>query len=103
EPRVVHSSVGIFKAFAIAALERRAGWMNAKVDRARCRQPPSPADMIVEEEPEPQQPARPQAIAIREDEAHRADDVGGDAPQSLALFQRLAHQRKFIMFQISKA
>src|SRR3546814_12151749 len=76
--------------------------MPPKVDRARRGQFPAPPDMVVEEQPEPQQPARPQPVAIRQDEAQRMDDVRRDAPQDFALFQRLAHKAEFIMLQIAQ-
>src|SRR3546814_15697151 len=53
----VDPAVQIFETADIARLERRAGGMLAKVDRARRGQHLPPADMVVEEQPEPQQPA----------------------------------------------
>src|SRR3546814_8892091 len=59
--------------------------------------------MVVQEQPEPQQPAWAQSVAIGQDEAQRLDDVRGDTPQDFALLQRLAHQREFIMFEIAQS
>src|SRR3546814_20332309 len=77
----VCSSDLIFETVDIDALKRCARDMPPKVDRARRGQFPAPPDMVVEEQPEPQQPARPQPVAIRQDEAQRMDDVRRDAPQ----------------------
>src|SRR3546814_1681339 len=63
EPRVVYRRVRIFETVDIDALKRCARDMPPKVDRARRGQFPAPPDMVVEEQPEPQQPARPQPVA----------------------------------------
>ena len=62
------------------------------IDALRCRKPLPPPDMVIEEQPEPEQPARAQAGAVGQDEAQRPDDVRRDAPQHLPLGQGLAHQ-----------
>ena len=59
--------------------------------------------MVVEEEAEAQQPGRAQARVMRQDETQGADDVGRDAPEDLALDQRLADQPELVIFEIAQA
>jgi len=103
QPRIVHPAVRIFKAGAETGGERRACRVAAEVHRARRGQQAAPADVIVEEQPQPQQPARAQALHVRQDEAQRVDDVRGDGPQRLPLGQRFAHQRELVVLQIAQA
>ena len=58
--------------------------------------------MIVQEQPQPDQPGRTQTLVVRQHEAHRPGDVRGHAQQHLALDQRLAHQPEFVIFQIAQ-
>jgi len=102
QPRIVDPAVRIFEAMHILRLERRARRVPPQVDRARRGKLSAPADMVVEEQAEPQQPARAQPVAIGQHEAQRPDDVRRDAPQYLAFLQRLAHQAEFIMLQIAQ-
>src|SRR3546814_1594569 len=85
-------AVRIGVAVAEAGLERRAGGMAAKIERRGARQRRAAAEMIVDEQPEPQHPARPQPLAIGQDETHRVDEMRRDSPQPLAFLQGLAHQ-----------
>src|SRR3546814_18942996 len=39
---------------------------------------------------------------VRQDETQRPDDMRRDAPQHLALLQRLAHQAEFIMLEVTQ-
>ena len=61
-----------------------------------------PAQMIVEDEPEAQQPRRAQARVMRQHEAQRPDDVRRGAPQHLAFAERLAHEAELVMFEIAQ-
>ena len=104
EPRVVDEAIGIFKALAVAARDQRlADHVARQIDRARRRQQVPAADMVVEEEAEPQQPGRAQAGVMRQNETQRTNDVRRDLPEDLALDQRLAHQTKLIIFEIAQA
>ncbi len=40
---------------------------------------------------------------VRQDETQGTDDVGRDAPENLALDQRLANQAKLVIFEIAQA
>src|ERR1700678_4436817 len=59
--------------------------------------------MVEKNQPEPQQPSRPQPGMVRQYETKRPDDMGRDLPEDFALDQRLAHQPELIIFQIAQA
>ena len=102
ETRVVDKAIGIFKAFDIAAgHQRTADRIGGEIDRARGRQEMAPADVVIEKQPEPEQPGRPQPGVVRQHESERTDDVGGDLPKDFALDQCLAHQAKLVIFEIA--
>ena len=103
QPRIVDPAVRIFEAGAEFRRQRHARGMAAQVDRPRRRQLPAAADMVIEEQPQPQQPLGPQAFDMGQDEAQRVDDVRRDLPQGLALGQRLAHQAELAVFEIAQA
>ena len=104
EPRVVDEAVGIFEGARVSAgCERMADGVGGEIDRAGRRQQVAPADMVVKEQAEPQQPGRAQAGVVRQHETQRADDVGRDLPEDFALDQRLAHQTKLVIFEIAQA
>ena len=87
---------------SIVGLQRRPGRVPPQLHRARGRQLPAPAQMVVEEQPEPQQPRRPQLGVIRQYETQRPDDVRRDAPQHLALLQGLAHQPELVVLEVAQ-
>ena len=58
--------------------------------------------MVVEKQAETQQPGRAQAGVMWQNEAQRPYDMRRDAPQHLALLQRLSHQAKLVMLQIAQ-
>ena len=104
QPRIIDPAIGIFKTGPKnAGLERGTGGIAREVEDARRRQKLASAQMVVDEQPEPQQPGRPQAGAIGQYEAQRPDDVRRDPPQHLALAQRLAHQTEIVVFEIAQA
>ena len=104
QPRVIDEAVGIFKALRVAVGDQGLADLVARqIDRARRRQQMPAADMIVEKQPEPQQPGRPQPGMVRQHEAKRPDDVGRDLPEDFALDQRLAHQPELVIFEIAQA
>jgi hypothetical protein len=74
-----------------------------EIDRACWRQQIAPADVIVQEESEPQEPGRAEAGMMRQDESQGTDDVGRDLPENFALDQRLADQAKLVIFEIAQA
>ena len=104
EAGVIDEAVGIFKAPGVAIGDQRLSDLVAgQIDRARRRQQVSAADMVVEEQAEPQQPGRAQPVMVRQHETKRADDVGRDLPEDFALDQRLADQPELVIFQIAQA
>ena len=66
------------------------------------RQNLSAAEVIVDEEAEPEHPGRAQAGLDRQDEAHRADEVRRHAQHHFALGERFAHQTKPAVFEIAQ-
>ena len=104
EARVVDEAVGIFKALGVAVGDQRlADLVMREIDRTRRRQQLTAADMVVQEQPQPQQPGRTQARVVRQNETQRPDDVGRDLPEDFALDQRLADQPKLVIFEIAQA
>ena len=104
EARVVDEAVGIFKAPGVAVGDQGfAHLVMDEIDRARRRQQMPAADMVVQEQPQPEQPGRSQARVVRQNETQRPDDVGRDLPEDFALDQRLAHQPKLVIFEIAQA
>ena len=104
QPRVVDEAVGIFEGAAEPALrERFARGIRREIERPGRRQKLPAAEVIIEKQPEPQQPGRPQLLMMRKDEAQRLDDVRRHPPQHLALDQRLADQAKLIIFEVAQA
>ncbi len=80
EPRIVDPAIGKFETgMEHPWPERCAGRVAREVERAGRRQELAPAHVVVEEEPEPQQPCGPQAAARRQHDAQRPHDVGRGA------------------------
>ena len=103
EARVVDEAIGIFKTLGVAVGDQGlADLVMDEIDRARRRQQMPAADMVVQEQPQPEQPGRPQAGVVRQNETQRPDDVGRDLPEDFALDQRLAHQPKLVIFEIAQ-
>ena len=103
QARVVDEAVGIFEALGVAVGDQGlAHLVMGEIDRAGRRQQIPAADMVVQEQPEPQQPGRPQPGMVRQNETQRADDVGRDLPEDFALDQRLADQPKLVIFEIAQ-
>src|SRR5438876_7969759 len=61
------------------------------------------ANMVVEEQPEAEQPSRTKACMVRQNETQGADNVGRDLPEDFALDQGLADQAKLVIFEIAQA
>ncbi|MCY1398690.1 hypothetical protein D9M71_137260 [compost metagenome] len=100
QPGVVHGAVGILEAAADFRLERTAG---AELQAARSRQLLALAQVVVEEQPGADHPRRAQVRLVRQDEAHRPDDVRRLVQQDFALGEGFAHQAQFAVFQIAQA
>ncbi len=91
------------KAVVELGLQRPAGRVAAQIEAAGRRQGAAAAEMVVEEQPEAQQPGRPQPGVMRQHEAQRPDDVRRRTQQHLALDQRLADQPELVVFEIAQA
>ena len=103
QARIVHPAVGIFEAARKARLQRLAGRGAREIDGVGRRQDAAaPAQVVVEEEPEPDQQGRAQAAMMREHEPERPDDVRGHGEQHLPLAQRLAHQAEGEVLQVAQ-
>ena len=104
QARVIDEAVGVLKAFGEAARrERLTDRIACQIHRARRGKQATPAEIVVHEETEAQQPGRAQTGVMRQHKTQRMNDVRGDLPQHLALEQRLADQTEFIVLKIAKA
>jgi hypothetical protein len=103
EPRVVDPRVTVGEAAPEVRLERRPLRGRAEVDGGRARQQLAPAQVVVEQEPQPDQPRRPLLGRVGQDERERADDVRGRAQQHLALDQRLPDQPELVVLEVAQA
>ncbi len=103
QPRVVPPAIGKRKSDAgPPGLEWGAGRIAREVKPAGRRQPPAGAHMVVDEQPEPQQPCGPQAAAVGQHDPQRLHDMGRYAQQHLAFPQRLPHEAEIIIFEIAQ-
>ena len=98
---VFYPAVGISEAARDAWLQPGTQPGAVEAQRARCRQPPAPAQIVVNQQPKPEQPRWPHVPAMRQHEAQRPDDVGGNGKQPLTLRQRLPDQPEFLVFQVA--
>ena len=76
--------------------------MPAQIDAGAGRQQRPPAEVIVEEQAQPDEPPRAQPGMVREHEAQRPYDVRGVAQQHLPLLKRVAHETEIAVLQIAK-
>jgi len=102
QPGILDPAIGIGKALFQAFLQRIAAMVPVQIDALGRRQDITPAQMIVKEQPQAEQPGRTHALVHRQDESHRPDDMGCGAQQHFPLLERLAHQVEFIMFKIAQ-
>ena len=102
QARILHPAIRIFKRGGEIGPQRRAGRVRRQAQHLRRRQALAAAEMVIQKQPEPQQPGRAQALMVRQHKAQRPDDVRRDAPQHLALHQRLPHQPELVMLQIAQ-
>ena len=100
---VVHPAVAVFEPLVILVQQRRALGVAAQVQRAGAGQLLAPAQVVVKEQAQPDQPGRAILRRMGQHEAHRPDDVGGSVQQHLALDQGFADQAEFVIFQIAQA
>ena len=103
QARILYPAIGIFKADAMPGAERRAEWGACQINALGWRQRPSPAQMIIQKQPKPQQPGGSEALVMRQHKAQGPDDMRRDAKQDFAFNQRFTHQAKLVMFQIAQA
>ena len=103
QPGILNPAIGIGKSLFQALLQRIAAMIPEQIEALRRRKDVAPAEVIVEEQAETQQPGRTHAFVDRQHEAHRPDDMRGRAQQHLAFLERLAHEVEFIMFEIAQA
>ena len=103
QTRVVRPAIGIFEAASGRPLERRAERIIGEIEGAGRGQNLSPAEMVVDEQPQAQHPGRAHPRLGRQHEAHRPDEVRRHAQHHLALDQRLAHQPEPSLLEIAQA
>ena len=75
----------------------------AQIDAPAARQVLAAAEMIVEEQSEPDEPGRALLGRVRQHEAHRPNDMRCGSQQNFALDQRFAHQAELVIFEIAQA
>src|SRR5262249_57807891 len=92
ETRVVGEVMRIFEGVFVAPLEWHAERVVCEVDGGGRRKDLSPAEVIVDEQPEAQHPLWTQARLSWQHEAHGPDEVWGHAQHHLPLEEGLAHQ-----------
>jgi hypothetical protein len=102
QTRILHPTVRIRETSGEFWLERRAGGVVSQVQRARRRQAVAAAEVVVVEQAKPQQPHRPQTLVMWQDKTQRPYDVRRDTPQHFTLQQSLAHQTKFMVFEVAQ-
>ncbi len=102
QTRVVDPTVGVLEAAREAFLQHLARFVAAQVDGAAAGQALAPAEMVIEEQAQADQPGRPQAGVVRQHEAQRPDDVRGHVPEHFAFQQGFPDQPEFVVLQISQ-
>jgi len=103
QPAVLDPAIGIGEADLEIRLQRLAVSVVRKSDGLAAGQLFARRQMVVKRQSQPDQPSRPHAALMGQDEANRPDDMGGRLEQAFALHQRFAHQPKFEMFEIAQA
>ncbi len=103
EAGVVGEAIGIFEGVMKTRLERLTGFVGHQIDFARAGQNLAPADPVVNEQADPQQQSRAARFVDRQHETQRPDQMRRRAQQHFAFAQRLAHQAKFVMLEITQA
>ena len=101
QPGIVDPAVRIDEP-ALDRLQPRAPLGPCQPHAERSRQPRPPADPVVQQQPQPDQPRRTHPLGQRHDKAHRADQMRRDIEQFLALGERLADQPKLVHFEVAK-
>ena len=122
EPRILHPAVGIFIGQPETGLQRLAGRITRQVQPGGARQYPAPAQRIVHEKAEPDQPGRAPPLhprhhdpqeprrgsivlkshvgRIGQHEAHRPADMRHGDEQRLPLLQGFPHQMELEIFEV---
>ncbi len=100
---VVDPAVGIFEGAPEGRPDRRALQIAPQIERAGAGQLLPAAQMVVQPQAQADQPDRALLRAVRQDHAHRPDDMRGGLEQHLALDQRLAHQPELVVLQVAQA
>ena len=103
QPRIIDPAIGIFKPARVLIKDRGTFRVAPQIQRPRPRQLFPPAKMVVQKQPQPDQPRRTVVGRMRQHKAHRPDDMRGGVEQDLPLDQRLPHQAKFVILQIAQA
>ena len=104
ETRIIDPAIGIFERLGENRLQWPAGRILPEIEHLGGRQKLPAAQVIVEEQPEPDHPGRADAaLLVWQYEPQRPDHVRRSRPQHFPLLQRLAHQPEFVMFEIAQA
>ena len=102
EACVLHPAIRVLEGMGELGLQGLTGRVLRELQAVGLWQQLAPAYVIVEKQPEANQPSRPQVTMVRQDEAQRPDDVGSGPQQNLALLQRMAHEHEIIVFEVAQ-
>ncbi len=102
QTRVLHPAIGVFERPAIALLQRSSAHVPAEIDARARRQQRSPAEVVVEEQAQPDHPPGSKPGMMRQHETQRPDDVRGIAQQHLTLLKGVAHEPEFAVLEVAK-
>ena len=100
--RIFDPAIRILERHLVFGLEHPARRVAVQPLGARGRQALAAAQVVIQEQAQPQQPGRAQPLVMRQHEAQRPDDVRRDPPNRLAFQQGLAHQPELPVFEVAQ-
>src|SRR6185437_10913137 len=103
QPRIIDPAIGIFEAATKLGPQWGTFDRARQIEAAARRQTLTAAEMIVKEQPGPNQPGGTLLRRMRQHEAHRPDNMGRRGEQNLPFDQRLPYQAKLAIFEITQA
>jgi hypothetical protein len=87
----------------VLCLQRAAGHIAAEIESSRRREDATPAEIVIDEEPEAKEPSGPLSRVMGQDETDRPDDVRRSLEEDFAFREGLMHESEFVELEISKA
>ena len=102
QARVLHPAIRVLVPPAIVLLQRASARVPAQIDARARRQPLAPAEVVVEEQAQPDHPPGPQPGVVRQHETQGPDDVRGVAEQYFTLPKGVAHEPEIVVLQVTE-